>query len=106
CPPGAAPATRSPLEMRGASGDELDRCRYDSLFESARPGGSRVQPLRGPGGGEFPARCDRIPSHLVKPRRKGIVLPARDPAPVFDAEQDADLERGVRLLQADIPILL
>jgi len=99
-------ANRYALEMLGASWDELDRCRYDSLFESARPGGSRVQPLRGPGGVEFQARCDRIPSHLVKPRRKGIVLPARDPAPVFDAEQDADLERGVRLLQADIPILL
>jgi transcriptional regulator of acetoin/glycerol metabolism len=33
-------------------------------------------------------------------------VPARDVAPVFDAAFDAELERGVRLLQADIPILL
>jgi len=99
-------ANRYALEMLGASWDELDRCRYDTLFESARPAGVRVQPLRGPGGVEFQARCDLVPSHLTKPRRVRSVVPARDLAPLFDAELDAELGRGVRLLQADIPLLL
>ena len=99
-------ANRYALEMLGVDWSEIDRCRYDALFESARPRGTRVQSLYGQGGVEFQARCDLVPSPLVRPNRRRGAAPVRDPAPVFDAGQDAELERGVRLLEADIPILL
>jgi sigma-54 dependent transcriptional regulator, acetoin dehydrogenase operon transcriptional activator AcoR len=99
-------ANRYGLEMLGADWSEIGRCRYDALFESARPNGSRVQSLHGIGGIEFQARRDLVPSHLVPPRRTRVVIPVRDPAPVFDVSFERQLQRGVRLLEADIPILL
>ena len=99
-------ANRYALEMLGADWSEIGRCRYDALFDSARPGGSRVQPLRSTSGVEFQARRDLVPSHLVKAPRARGAIPARELAPVFDASLDAELQRGVRLLEADIPILL
>ena len=100
-------ANRYALAMLGADWSEIGRCRYDALFESARPNGSRVQPLRAHAGVEFQARRDVVASPLVKPQRANTAaLPVRELAPVFDASLDAQLERGVRLLDADIPLLL
>jgi len=99
-------ANRYALEMLGVDWSEIGRCRYDALFDSARPSGSRVQPLRGMGGIEFQARRDLVPAHLVRPQRTRAAAPARNVEPVFDSTLDAELQRGVRLLEADIPILL
>jgi transcriptional regulator of acetoin/glycerol metabolism len=99
-------ANRYALEMLGVDWSEIGRCRYDALFDSARPSGARVQPLRGMGGVEFQARRDLVPSHLVKAPQRHSTVPARELAPIFDARLDAELQRGVRLLEADIPILL
>jgi transcriptional regulator of acetoin/glycerol metabolism len=99
-------ANRYALEMLGVDWSEIGRCRYDALFDSARPSGSRVQPLRGMGGLEFQARRDLVPAHLVRPQKTRAAAPARNVAPVFDSTLDAELQRGVRLLEADIPILL
>jgi transcriptional regulator of acetoin/glycerol metabolism len=99
-------ANRYALEMLGVDWSEIGRCRYDALFDSARPSGSRVQPLRGMGGIEFQARRDLVPAHLVRPQKTRAAAPARNVAPVFDSTLDAELQRGVRLLEADIPILL
>jgi transcriptional regulator of acetoin/glycerol metabolism len=98
-------ANRYALEMLGVDWSEIGRCRYDALFDSARPSGARVQPLRGMGGVEYQARRDLVPAHLVRPPR-ARAAPARNPPPVFDSALDAELQRGVRLLEADIPILL
>jgi sigma-54 dependent transcriptional regulator, acetoin dehydrogenase operon transcriptional activator AcoR len=99
-------ANRYALEMLGVDWSEIGRCRYDLLFDSAVPRGSRAQPLRSTSGVEFQARRDLVPSHLVKAPRARGALPVRELAPVFDAGLDAELQRGVRLLEADIPILL
>jgi transcriptional regulator of acetoin/glycerol metabolism len=103
-------ANRYALEMLGVDWSEIGRCRYDMLFESARPHGTRVQPMRVHSGAEFQARRDVVSSPLVKPQRApteiAVAVPARELAPIFDAALDAQLERGVRLLEADIPILL
>jgi len=99
-------ANRYALDMLGADWSEIGRCRYDALFESARPSGTRAQPLRAVSGVEFQARRDLVASPLVKPQRVRTSVPARDHAPIFDAAFDAELQRGVRLLEADIPILL
>jgi transcriptional regulator of acetoin/glycerol metabolism len=58
------------------------------------------------GGIEFQARRDLVPAHLVRPQKTRAAAPARNVAPVFDSTLDAELQRGVRLLEADIPILL
>jgi transcriptional regulator of acetoin/glycerol metabolism len=99
-------ANRYALDMLGADWSEIGKCRYDALFESARPSGAHVQSLRGVGGIEFQARRDLVASPLVRPQRVRPQVPARELAPIFDAALDAQLERGVRLLEADIPILL
>jgi transcriptional regulator of acetoin/glycerol metabolism len=99
-------ANRYALDMLGADWSEIGRCRYDALFDSARPSGSRVQPLRALSGVEFQARGDLVRSPLMKPQRARAALPARELAPIFDASLDAELQRGTRLLEADIPILL
>jgi transcriptional regulator of acetoin/glycerol metabolism len=63
--------------------------------------------LRASSGVEFQARCDLVRSPLVRPQKRArAAIPARELAPVFDATLDAELQRGVRLLEADIPILL
>jgi transcriptional regulator of acetoin/glycerol metabolism len=100
-------ANRYALEMLGVDWSEIGRCRYDVLFETARPGGVRVQPLRAVSGAEFQARRDVVPATLVKPSRPvAAARPVREPAPIFDSALDAEIQRGVRLLEADIPILL
>jgi transcriptional regulator of acetoin/glycerol metabolism len=99
-------ANRYALEMLGVDWSEIGRCRYDALFETARPSGVRVQPLRGVSGVEYQARRDVVPATLVKPSRPRAAVPAREPAPIFDSALDAEIQRGVRLLEADIPILL
>ncbi len=101
-------ANRYALEMLGLDWDEIGRCRYDALFASARPGGSLAQPLRAHDGHEFQARRDVVASPLVRARREPVKTapPPRELAPVFGAALDLELERGARLLDADIPVLL
>jgi transcriptional regulator of acetoin/glycerol metabolism len=99
-------ANRYALEMLGVDRDEIGRCRYDALFDSARPGGTRAQPLRSAAGVEFQARRDLVASPLVRPHRTRTSVPAREITPLFDAALDVELTKFVRLLEADIPILL
>ncbi|HVV96972.1 MAG TPA: sigma-54-dependent Fis family transcriptional regulator [Rhodanobacteraceae bacterium] len=100
-------ANRHALELLGIGWDELGRRRYDELFAGALPGAGCETMLRDHLGTRLHARRDggavqvaiaRAPVRRVKP--------ARTPRPFFDANAEADIERGVRLLDADIPILL
>jgi transcriptional regulator of acetoin/glycerol metabolism len=100
-------ANRYALEMLGVDWQEVGRCRYNSLFESARPKGDGVQSLRGPGGAEFKAQCDRVPARLGRtPGPREAALPAQRVKPFFDATMQQALDRHARLINADIPVLL
>lgn len=101
-------ANRHAIQMLGLDWSELGRRRYGDLFESARPPPNLVVPLRGPGGETFQARRQTGDgTRIVVPG----TLPPHKPAiaastTLFDNVQEAQLARGVRLLDADIPLLL
>lgn len=102
-------ANRHAIQMLGLDWSELGRRRYDELFDSAKPPCHQVVALRGPGGEIFHARRQggdgkRIAVTGTLPPRR----PATPAAPTtfFDAAQEAQLVRGARLLDADIPLLL
>jgi transcriptional regulator of acetoin/glycerol metabolism len=101
-------ANRHALELFGFGWDELGRRRYDELFAGALPGSGRNGLLRDHFGTTLHARRDGTSTRIAAARPSAAPRPAlpRAPAPVFDAQLDADLARAVRLLDADIPILL
>ncbi|MDE2278701.1 MAG: sigma-54-dependent Fis family transcriptional regulator [Xanthomonadaceae bacterium] len=102
-------ANRQAIQMLGLDWSELGRRRYHDLFESARPPSHLVIPLRGRDGEAFHARRQsgehaRIGSSAALPSHQ----PATTPGSMvfFSGAQDAQLIRGTRLLDADIPVLL
>ncbi|GAB3028548.1 sigma-54-dependent Fis family transcriptional regulator [Oleiagrimonas citrea] len=101
-------ANRYALDMLGVDWDEVGRCRYSSLFESAQPRGRGVQELRGPGGIAFQAQRDVIPARLPRTARRSAApsTPTKRIAPLFDDAMRDALQRHARLLDADIPVLL
>ncbi len=99
-------ANRHALELLGIGRDELGRRRYDELLASALPAPGREATLRDHLGTQLHARRDGGTTQIAVARESRRVKPARAPRPFFDANAQADIERGVRLLDADIPILL
>ena len=101
-------ANRHALEILGLDWSELGRRRYDEIFTGAMPTPGRVSRLRDHVGTSLHARRDggarQIAVSPIPAARR--VRPARTPRPFFDATAEAELERAVRLLDADIPILL
>ncbi len=101
-------ANRYALDMLGVDWSEVGHCRYDTLFESATPRGPDTRTLHATGGLEFQSRHERVPIRLSRtPRQVGTPpLPLRQLEPLFDEHFNRQLDRHVRLLDADIPILL
>jgi transcriptional regulator of acetoin/glycerol metabolism len=100
-------ANRHALELLGLGWDELGRRRYDELFSGALPAAGRIGTLRDHLGTGLHARRDGSATHVSLAREAGTrVKPARAPRPIFDEATARQLERAVRLLDADIPILL
>ena len=100
-------ANRHALALFGFGWDELGRRRYDELFAGALPGAGRDGLLRDHFGSTLHARRDGAAARTVvaRPAASRPALP-RTPPPVLDAVLDAELARAVRLLEADIPVLL
>ncbi|HVT32900.1 MAG TPA: sigma-54-dependent Fis family transcriptional regulator [Rhodanobacteraceae bacterium] len=99
-------ANRYALELLGIGWDELGRRRYDELFAGALPAQGREAMLRDQLGTRLHARRDGAAGIAGARESARRIKPARAPRPFFDANTEADIERGVRLLDADIPILL
>ncbi len=103
-------ANRHALRLLGMDWSELGKLRYDELFASALPRPGNVAGMRCQSGDMVHARRDapRQASVSVSPRvsRSTRIKPVRSPAPVFSREMDAAIDRCVRLLDADIPLLL
>jgi transcriptional regulator of acetoin/glycerol metabolism len=100
-------ANRHALEMLGLGWDELGRRRYDEIFAGALPAAGRSSMLRDHLGASLHARRDGGAAQVTVARdAKARVTPARAPRPIFDDTAALQLERAVRLLDADIPILL
>jgi transcriptional regulator of acetoin/glycerol metabolism len=101
-------ANRHALELVGIGWDELGRRRYDELFASALPAAGRVGRLRDHVGTMLHARRDGATTHraFLSGAPAPRIKPARTPRPFFDASAQAELDRAVRLVDADIPILL
>jgi transcriptional regulator of acetoin/glycerol metabolism len=101
-------ANRHALALFGFGWDELGRRRYDELFAGALPGAGRDGLLRDHFGSTLHARRDGTAPRTIVARSSAPPRPAlpRTPAPVLDAVLHAELARAVRLLEADIPILL
>jgi len=98
-------ANRYALALLGLDWNELGRRRYDELFSGAMPKTSATSGLRDHFGNVLHARR--------QPRRSSVApTPARNrpvpriAKPVLDAALEAQLARAVRLVDADIPVLL
>ncbi len=101
-------ANRHALDLLGVGWDELGRRRYDELFIGALPASGRDGSVRDHLGAMLHARRDARATQIAVGSESTLrrVKPARAPRPVFDNVSEAQLERAVRLLDADIPILL
>ena len=107
-------ANRHALRLLGMDWSELGKRRYDELFASALPRPGSVAGMRCQSGEMVHARRD-MPRQISAPsrtqhgthvQRSTHVKPLRSPAPVFSATMNEAIERSVRLLDADIPLLL
>ncbi|HKE49139.1 MAG TPA: sigma-54-dependent Fis family transcriptional regulator [Rhodanobacteraceae bacterium] len=100
-------ANRHALELLGLGFDELGRRRYDEIFSGALPSPGQDSTLRDHLGTRLVARRDGGAKQIAVARESARrVKPARTPRPFFDAACEAEIERAVRLVDADIPILL
>ncbi|WP_440221644.1 sigma-54-dependent Fis family transcriptional regulator [Dokdonella sp. MW10] len=113
-------ANRHALELFGLSWDELGRRRYDELIASPMPRTDAMTCLRDHVGTTLYARVDRVgdlvpartdPAPPSRPRAAAVVaagerVTPRAPRPAFNAVASAQLDRSVRLLNANVPILL
>jgi transcriptional regulator of acetoin/glycerol metabolism len=106
-------ANRHALRLLGVDWSELGKCRYDELFASALPTPGNVTSMRCQTGDMVHARRDpprrriEVPSTVRASRTvHKAIRPLRAPSNVFDGEQDAAIDRQVRLLDADITVLL
>ena len=111
-----AAANRHALRLLGLDWSELGKRRYDELFASALPSPGSVASMRCQTGDMVHARRDAQRSRIqvpgtvravpATPAPRQAIRPLRAPATVFDAALDAAIERQVRLLDADITVLL
>jgi transcriptional regulator of acetoin/glycerol metabolism len=101
-------ANRHALGLLGMDWSELGKRRYDELFASALPSPGDVASMRCQTGDMVHARRDvRHAAAIPVSRRPAVsIRPLRSPANVFDAELDTAIDRQVRLLDADITVLL
>jgi transcriptional regulator of acetoin/glycerol metabolism len=101
-------ANRHALRLLGVDWSELGKRRYDELFSSALPRPGSLVGMRCQSGEMLHARRDPLGHNSVSSRvpRSTRTKPIRSPAAVFSAALDAEIDRGVRLLNADIPLLL
>ena len=101
-------ANRHALRLLGMDWSELGKRRYDELFASALPRPGSVAGMRCQSGDMVHARRDAPRQAGVSSRvaRSTRIKPVRSPAAVFSLELDTAIERSVRLLNADIPLLL
>lgn len=100
-------ANRLALRLLGIDWDGLGKLRHDELFASALPRPGDTGSVRRRDGAVLHARRDR-PSQLsvVVPDRYPNVKLGHVAAPVFSPALDAGIDRMVRLLNAEIPLLL
>jgi len=98
-------ANRYALALLGLDWSELGRRRYDELFSGAMPKTSATSGLRDHSGNVLHARRQLRKTSVGSTPARTRSLP-RIPKPVIDAALEAQLARAVRLVDADIPILL
>jgi len=102
-------ANRHALRLLGMDWSELGKRRYDELFASALPRPGSVAGMRCQSGEMVHARRDVPRQQISAPSRAARsthVKPLRSPAPVFSVAMNEAIDRSVRLLDADIPLLL
>ena len=101
-------ANRHALRLLGMEWSELGKRRYDELFASALPRPGSVTGMRCQSGEMLHARRDaaRTTSVPLRAMRDTHIKPVRSPAPVFSPAMNEAIDRSVRLLDADIPLLL
>jgi len=101
-------ANRHALRLLGVDWAELGKSRYDELFASALPRPGSMTSMRCQSGEMLHARRDALSQNSVSTRvpKNTRVRAIRLPEPVFSARLESAIDRNVRLLDADIPLLL
>jgi len=101
-------ANRHALRLLGVGWEELGRRRYDELFASALPRPGSLTSMRCQSGEMLHATRDALRHNSVSSRvsRNPKSRLIRLPEPVFSASLESEIDRSVRLLDADIPLLL
>ncbi|TAL96007.1 MAG: sigma-54-dependent Fis family transcriptional regulator, partial [Rhodanobacter sp.] len=101
-------ANRHALRLLGVDWEELGRRRYDELFASALPRPGSLTSMRCQSGEMLHAKRDALSHNSVSSRvpRNRQTRSIRSPEPVFSADLETEIDRSVRLLDADIPLLL
>lgn len=101
-------ANRRALRLLGIDWEELGKLRHHELFASALPRPGGISDMRCQDGKMMHARRDLPGPTRVFPgkRTAGAKLVHLPTIPVFSPEFEAELDRLVKLLDADIPLLL
>lgn len=100
-------ANRPALRLLGIDWAELGKLRHHELFASALPQPGDDTSMRCQDGRVIHARRDRSTrSSIIVPEPRQAVRAGRIAEPVFAPGFDVEIERLVKLLDADIPVLL
>ncbi|MFA6231254.1 MAG: sigma-54-dependent Fis family transcriptional regulator [Rhodanobacter sp.] len=101
-------ANRHALRLLGVDWGELGKSRYDELFASALPRPGSLTSMRCQSGEMLHAKRDALSHSSVAARvpRNTRTRSNRSPEPVFSPTLESEINRSVRLLDADIPLLL
>ncbi|MBS0432472.1 MAG: sigma-54-dependent Fis family transcriptional regulator [Proteobacteria bacterium] len=101
-------ANRRALRLLDIDWGELGKLRHHELFASALPRPGAITGMRCQDGKMMHARRDPPDraSFAARAARNPRARSVHVPAPVFSAGLDAEIDRGVKLLDADIPLLL
>lgn len=99
-------ANRHGLMLVGRSFDALGKATWTELFQDGVAALADTGNLRGANGAALLGRLDRPKGVTVRGVRWPKPAPPTQPAPIFDLETVHALGRAVRLLDADVPVLV
>jgi transcriptional regulator of acetoin/glycerol metabolism len=99
-------ANRQGLMLIGRGFDALGRAVWADLFQNGLAALADSGRLRRADGASLLGRIDRKAKPLTSPIRPARPAPPFQIKPIFDAETEKSLYRAVRLLNADVPVLV
>ncbi|MET0526833.1 MAG: sigma-54-dependent Fis family transcriptional regulator [Microvirga sp.] len=99
-------ANRQGLILIGRDFDALGKAAWTELFQNGLAALADSGRLKRTDGAPFLGRIDKKAKSYPSPARAARPAPPAQIKPIFDAETEKSLNRAVRLLDADVPVLV